>query len=196
MRRFQKLIVALLSMLVAAVFAGGLAWADPYEARPHEWRNKNKFKKAVEFHGKTTVKEGADYDVNTDADFNKGLFANNEFVQGIYTHSGVSVLTWDISYGNILLVDLTDLPSLAVALPTITEAMDGYVLTVKNISGATATTLTPTALIDTIEETAGTMTGTADDTVDAAGDSKAFVADYVQSGGTNVWRQLWSNIAQ
>jgi len=117
----------------------------------------------------------------------------NELVQKTYTVSGVTEYTLESEDGNIILLDKVAVNEVAIALPTITAALDGYVLTFKQIdSGTSNAVLTPTALTDTIESTRGTATGTSDATINAAGDTKSFVADF-ESGVSGVWRQLFSN---
>lgn len=130
-----------------------------------------------------------DGDVRVDGSITVG----NEVVEKTYSHASTDgALTWDVSYGNILICSGTT-PS-AIALPTITAAMDGYILKVKNISGATERVLTPTALVDTIESTRGTESGTTDGTADAAGDYIEWIADY-RSGASGVWMQGSINIS-
>ena len=106
----------------------------------------------------------------------------------VYKHlSATGALTWTTAKGNTLILSGTT--PIAIALPTITAAMSGYTLTVKNESGATTRTLTPTAGIDAIEATQGTMTGTADASMDAAGDVAVWMAVHTDhlSGVSPVW---------
>ena len=106
----------------------------------------------------------------------------------VYEHPSTSgALTWTVAKGNTLILSGTT--ATAIALPTITAAMSGYTLTVKNESGATTRTLTPTAGVDAIEATQGTMTGTADASMDAAGDVAVWMAVHTShlSGVSSVW---------
>jgi hypothetical protein len=89
----------------------------------------------------------------------------------------------------MLVIDVTDQPSFTLNLPTITSAMDGYPLTVKMESGATALTVTPTAGVDAIESTVGTITGTSDATIDNTGDVSTWVARY-RSGASSYWMHV------
>jgi len=102
------------------------------------------------------------------------------------TVAGGDTLTWKTDYGDTLLTSGTT--GITVTLPTITAAMNGYELTVKTVSGVT-TTLTPTAGVDAIEASQGTMTGTSDSDLDAAGDCATFIAVYSTqtSGVSSVW---------
>jgi len=108
----------------------------------------------------------------------------------VYKHPSTSgALTWTTAKGNVLI--LSGSTATAIALPAITAAMSGYTLTVKNESGATTRTLTPaaTGLTDCIEATQGTMTGTSDASMDAAGDVAVWMAVHTShlSGVSSVW---------
>ena len=114
----------------------------------------------------------------------------------VYKHlSTTGPLTWTVAKGNVLILSGTT--ATAIALPTITAAMSGYTLTVKNESGATTRTLTPTALTDCIEATQGTMTGTSDASMDAAGDVAVWMAVHTDhlSGVSSVWVIVSDKIA-
>ena len=111
------------------------------------------------------------------------------FRPAVYSHASTSgALTWSTAYGNVLILSGTT-PT-AIALPAITAAMSGYTFTVKNESGATTRTLTPNAgVTDYIEATQGTMTGTSDASMDAAGDVAVWMAVHSGdlAGSYSVW---------
>ena len=115
-----------------------------------------------------------------------GLSVSDEITVPLYYHdSATGALTWTTAYGGMLVCSGTT--ATAITLPAITAAMNGYEFTLKNQSGATTRTVTPTSAY--IEATQGTMTGTSDANVDAAGDVRTWVAvhsDYL-SGTTSVW---------
>jgi len=76
----------------------------------------------------------------------------------------------------------------------ITEELDGFLLTVKHYgnSGTTAIRINPYSSADAIESTQGTLSGTSDTSLDAAGEVRTWQAHYI-SGASNVW-QLMSEI--
>jgi len=74
--------------------------------------------------------------------------------------------------------------TLEIVLPAITDANEGMIITVKNISsGATCNTIIYPDGTDTIESTIGTYTAASDSLVSSGGESRTYLADYV-SGGT------------
>ena len=112
------------------------------------------------------------------------------FRPAIYKYASTSgtTLTWSTAYGNVLMLSGTT--ATAIALPAITAAMSGYTLTVKNESGATTRTLIPNAgVTNYIEATQGTMTGTSDASMDAAGDVAVWMAVHSGdlAGAYSVW---------
>lgn len=117
---------------------------------------------------------------------------NGAFVLEPYYYESTSgtTLTWAYSYGNFL--SMSGESATVIVLPTITEAMSGYVLFAKNISGSYARTMTPAVGVDAIESTQGTLTATSDANLDAAGDVRAWVAIYSgdTSGASSVWMLL------
>lgn len=121
--------------------------------------------------------------------FNDGALFNDEVALESYSYASTTgtTLTWAFNYGNVLFLSGTT-PTL-IQLPTITSAMDGYILYVKNTSGATTRTITPTAGVDAIEAGKGTMTSTTDATIDAVGEWRAYVADYT-SAASGVWKLI------
>jgi len=94
----------------------------------------------------------------------------------VYTRtSAQGALTWDVSYGNVLITSGTT--PLTITLPQITTAMAGYEFTIINHSGATTRTVASYGSgYDTIESTLGTITGTSDANNDAAGDTTTWMA--------------------
>lgn len=114
-----------------------------------------------------------------------GLSVSDEIIVPPYEYASTAgALTWTTAYGHVVICSGSTESS--IALPTITSAMSGYIFTVKNQSGATTRTLTPTAGVDAIESTRGTITGTSDTTIDAAGDVGTWMALY-RSGASPYW---------
>lgn len=113
--------------------------------------------------------------------------------------SSVTAYTHSFDNGNLVYLDkaLAGTPtSCTITLPQITAAMDGTVFILKQLdSGTTAAVVTPYGLgYDGIESTRGTVSGTSDNTTDAVGDAKAWMA-YYTSGTSSYWIQLWVNHA-
>ena len=163
-------------------------------------------KDSMTFEGPLTIKAAITHTGNNTQTGNLALTGNitqtgNQAVTGnvvvesgyfrpaVYSHASTSgALTWSTAYGNVLILSGTT--PIAVALPAITAAMSGYTFTVKNESGATTRTLTPNAgVTDYIEATQGTMTGTADASMDAAGDVAVWMAVHSGdlAGAYSVW---------
>ncbi len=174
---------------------------DPIVTRPHNWTDKQTFrsdvtvnsptstnKAAIVFGSNSTFSNAGAGTYTAEQTFNDGVLLNDEFVIETYSYASTSgtTLTWVIANGNVLFLSGTT-PILA-NLPTITAAMDGYVLYVKNVSGATTRTLTPTAGTDAIESGKGSAS-TTDTTLDAVGEYRVWVADYT-SGASGVWRLI------
>jgi len=116
--------------------------------------------------------------------FTNGVYFGDEVVTQSYDHaSATGALTWAIANGNTLYLSGTT--GITVTLPAATAAMDGYKLTVKNVSGSAARTVTPNNN-SYIESNAGTMTGTADGSIAYPGDYRTWELDY--SATSSVWR--------
>jgi len=114
---------------------------------------------------------------------------NEALTQETYYYESTSgtTLTWAYSYGNFLSISGTT--ATVVLLPAITAAKSGYILYVKNVSGDTTRTMTPSSGVDAIESTQGTMTGSSCAKIDAAGDHRTWIAVYSSdtSGASSVW---------
>lgn len=197
-KRFIGVLVAV--ALMALFIVPHFVTADePFCSQRHTWKAKQWFRKAVELFDDIDF-TGADIDINSTSDldvacatdFTDGVYFDDEVVNGIYHHAtATGNLTWLASYGNVLIFSGSS--TTTVALPTITAELSGYMLTVKNVSGGTPV-LTPTATVDAIEATPGTMTGTSDSTCTSAGSASIFVAVY--SGDTSGASSVWMSISE
>ena len=185
------LVVAVLALFIVPHFVTA---DEPFCTQRHTWKAKQWFRKAVEFFDNIDftgadidIDSSSDLDIACQTDFTDGVYFDDELVNGIYWHATASGnLTWLASYGNVLI--FSGSTTTVVALPTITAALSGYILTVKNVSGGTPV-LTPTVTVDAIEATPGTMTGTTDATCTSAGSASIFVAVHSShtSGASSVW---------
>ena len=90
-------------------------------------------------------------------------------------------------------VNSTGKATCILTFPFITEAMDGWPITVKHYGNSGSTPIIATAYsTDAIESTQGTLTATTDNNIDGAGEVRVWKAHYI-SGASNVW-QLMSEI--
>lgn len=117
-------------------------------------------------------------------------------VQGWDTVGTATTATLAATSQDWILVNKTvGLASLTIALPTITSALDGKVFIFKQLdSGTTDASITPTAGVDAIESTRGTLTGVSDYVIDAIGDRKGWKAHY-RSGASPVWLLIDNDVA-
>jgi len=197
----KKIFSVLMALLLIAAFSTAVM-ADPFERKPHSWTDTNRFRGNVEFYDDVLFKTGADIDFETGAsiEFADGVYFNDEIVIEPYTSTNTvssgQYLAWAIGNGNVLFLSGASMS--IVTLPEITEAMDGYPLFVKNISGNTTryiqvtgnSTTRTSGHTDVIELTMGSTTsGLTDYTIDRAGEWRMWVADYV-SGACSVWRLM------
>lgn len=134
------------------------------------------------------------------------VYLNDEFATETYTTSGNSPYTVDgvntVFTGSANASGATEL---VVTLPTITEALDGYMVTFKSIgSGVSHVVVTGCTnssydmisgganVADAMEYPLGTTSAASAFVLTANSGVSAWIADYV-SGSTNVWRLIHSS---
>jgi hypothetical protein len=131
---------------------------------------------------------------------NDGVYFNNEVVMEPFKLTSVAsatspaVSTWAYSNGNIAI--FSGATPYNLTMPAITATMSGYVFIVKNESSGVSRIIT-VATGDNIEAAQGTMTGTSDGSVDAAGDVAVWMAIHSDhlAGVSSVWMILSEDLS-
>ena len=188
----------LAALIVLLVFS--VAWVGLLDKNDQHMKGTWTFWKDVEIKDDLTVTDDTvltdDASVGGDLTVTGSLTIADELV--LKVHSATTNYTHSFDDGQIILmtkaVGGNAQTSYWITLPTITEAMDGLIVILKQLDSETSPTGMVAAVgIDAIEASRGTATGVSDYTTDAAGDVKAWIADY--SATSSVWRYFFADQA-
>lgn len=234
MKKFKLFYVLILAFLVCFSYFSAEA-RDVRSNSRNVWTNTNTFNQATEFIAGVTTNSNVEMkstlEVEGQTTFNEGVIFNQEAAFKTITHtsgtsatgtpafdtSGTTVVEIDMSDGNFVIINTTSgETAYKVVFPTITAALDGALLYIKNITtGTTMRVMLSTSSVTThategggsgghnltnsgsgldartlIEFDMGTATLTTGITTEIyshAGNMGVWVADYV-SDATNYWR--------